>query len=434
MVASGNLVPQRLISRIDEINAALATDEDLKASLKDAKFTFGLKSDTSTETVVFQIKDGRARSTADIHTTALFILSARVEDWKQFFEAVPAAPFQSYWGILRTFRGTPRVEVIGDSAAFAKHARVWGLILDRIRLVLHGRMSGAADEPLFDDETVDTIMGRYIRVETLLWGKGRIFCESAGTGPQQVLFLHTAGSDSRQYHSLMENPELQQRCTMHAFDLPGHGRSDLGTKQTIGKLTCDEDAYLGAIKQVIQRLGLKNVVVCGASMAGQVCLAVALRARELGVCGVIPCEACEHLNDYPAIYSYTDVDESILNPETVCGMMSPTAPEKYKKLVWWGYSSQGTGVFKGDLSFYFRGWDGRGRMGQIDTKTCPVYMLTGEYDYSCTPETSERTARQIPGAIFESMKGLGHFPLTENPEQFTPYFHKALDHMEGFRD
>ena len=434
MAASGDMVPQRLLGRINEIDAALATDEDLKASLKDAKFTFALKSNASTEKVVFQIRDGQVRATADIHATPLFVLSARVEDWNRFFEAVPAAPFQSYWGILRTLGDKPGVEVIGDSAAFAKYARVWRLTLDRIRLILHGQASRARADPLFDDEAADTITGRYIRVETLLWGKGRIFCESAGTGPQQVLFLHTAGSDSRQYHSLMESPELQKRSTMHAFDLPGHGRSDLGTKQTIGKLTCDEDAYVGTIKQVIHRLSLKNVVVCGASMAGQVCLAVALRARELGVSGVIPCEACEHLPKYPAFYGFTDVDESILNPETVCGMMSPTAPEKYKKLVWWGYSSQGTGIFKGDLTFYFRGWDGRGRMGQIDTKTCPVYMLTGEYDYSCTPETSEKTAKQIPGAMFASMKDLGHFPLTENPEQFTSYFHKALDHIQNARE
>jgi len=28
---------------------------------------------------------------------------------------------------------------------------------------------------------------------------------------------------------------------------------------------------------------------------------------------------------------------------------------------------------------YFGGWDGRSRMSGIDTKKCPVYMLTGEY-------------------------------------------------------
>jgi len=68
-------------------------------------------------------------------------------------------------------------------------------------------------------------------------------------------------------------------------------------------------------------------------------------------------------------------------------------------------------------------------MGQIDTKICPVYFLTGEYDYSCTPQTSRATAAKIQGALFEEMQGLGHFPMSEDPEKFLPYFNKALEHI-----
>lgn len=70
-------------------------------------------------------------------------------------------------------------------------------------------------------------------------------------------------------------------------------------------------------------------------------------------------------------------------------------------------------------------------MGQIDTTVCPVYMLTGEYDYSCTPEKSKATADQIPGAVFETMKGLGHFPATEDPDAFLPYLNKAINHIQA---
>ena len=336
-----------------------------------------------------------------------------------------------YWGILRSYGTQPGVQVRGDTVAFANWARVWRLLLEEVRAIVNGPGEAKNDIPSSEeDDEEDAISGRYVRTNTSLWGKSRVFCEYAGNGPQHLLFLHTAGSDSRQYHALMNDRSLQQRCTMYAFDLPGHGRSDLGTNQQIGNLRCDEETYVDTIKQVIQLLRLQHPIVCGASMAGQVCLAAALRASELGLSGVIPCEACEHLPNYPAIYGYPEVDESILNPETVCGMISPTAPAANKRLIWWSYSSQGKGVFKGDLTFYFRGWDGRGRMGQIDTKTCPVYMLTGEYDYSCTPATSKATADQIPAAVFETMAGLGHFPATENPEQFLPYLVKAIDHIQ----
>ena len=120
-------------------------------------------------------------------------------------------------------------------------------------------------------------------------------------------------------------------------------------------------------------------------------------------------------------------DSAILDPERVCGMIAPTSPEYYKRQIWWQYSSQGTNVFAGDLKFYFKGWDGRSRMKDIDTRYCPVYMLTGEYDYSCTPEASRETAAMIDGAEFEEMKGLGHFPLTENPKRVLPYLMRAIE-------
>lgn len=74
-----------------------------------------------------------------------------------------------------------------------------------------------------------------------------------------------------------------------------------------------------------------------------------------------------------------------------------------------------------DLDFYFGGWDGRERMAGIDTKKCPVYMLTGEYDWSNTPAMSQATCDKIPGGMHQAMKGLGHFPATENPKVFVGY-------------
>ena len=55
-------------------------------------------------------------------------------------------------------------------------------------------------------------------------------------------------------------------------------------------------------------------------------------------------------------------------------------------------------MFKGDLHFYRVDGDLRDQVATIDTSVCPLYLLTGEYDFSCTPEDTLRTARQIPGA------------------------------------
>jgi pimeloyl-ACP methyl ester carboxylesterase len=85
------------------------------------------------------------------------------------------------------------------------------------------------------------------------------------------------------------------------------------------------------------------------------------------------------------------------------------------------------------LDFYFGGWDGRSRVASINTQSCPVYMLTGEYDWSNTPEMSQKTADKIPGAMHKAMPGLGHFPATENPAKFVPHLIEAINHIQEVR-
>jgi pimeloyl-ACP methyl ester carboxylesterase len=92
----------------------------------------------------------------------------------------------------------------------------------------------------------------------------------------------------------------------------------------------------------------------------------------------------------------------------------------------------GPGVFKGDLYFYRIDGDFRGETHRIDPKACPLYLLTGEYDFSCSPDDTRATAARIPGSVdVTEMKALGHFPMSENPEQFRRYILPVLDEIAG---
>ena len=90
----------------------------------------------------------------------------------------------------------------------------------------------------------------------------------------------------------------------------------------------------------------------------------------------------------------------------------------------------GPSVFYGDIAFYSGEWDARERVGRIDTNRCRLFMLTGEYDYSCTVELSQATAAKIPGVVFREMKGIGHFPFAENPRLFAGYLLPVLRDLE----
>ena len=96
----------------------------------------------------------------------------------------------------------------------------------------------------------------------------------------------------------------------------------------------------------------------------------------------------------------------------------------------WHYLQSGPGVFKGDLHFYKVDGDIRDKVDQIDGRTTPLYLLTGEYDYSCTTEGTLDVAKRT-GAEAVIMKGLGHFPMSEDPPKFISYLLPVLEKIRG---
>lgn len=201
--------------------------------------------------------------------------------------------------------------------------------------ILHDALVGetpADDEELPDE---DVIVGRYVYTNSPGYGRAKVFYEQSGEGEQHILFLHTAGSDSRQYHGVMNDPRMLKKCRMTAVDLPAHGRSFPYENYWPGTHTHDEDRYVSFIAAFIKKVGLKDPIVCGASMAGQVSLACAIHAEKVGCIGTIPLQGSDYLNmerqwDDRSPY----VNQALYNPEWIYGMMSPTAPLANRQLVW----------------------------------------------------------------------------------------------------
>lgn len=76
----------------------------------------------------------------------------------------------------------------------------------------------------------------------------------------------------------------------------------------------------------------------------------------------------------------------------------------------------GPGIFRGELFFYWPDGHFDDRPHLIDTSKCPVYLLSGEYESSCTPERSIATRQRIKGSKLNVMGGIGHFPMMENSD------------------
>ena len=153
------------------------------------------------------------------------------------------------------------IEVLGSNEAFAHWTHVWRRVLELLRDAYCGPMQEEPD----DDPDEDHIVGRYIYVTAPVWGKCKVFYEQSGEGEQDIVFLHTAGSDGRQYHGVMNDERMRKMCNMISFDLPGHGRSFPSRAYFPGAHTNTEDSYVGCIAAVVKALKLNKPIICGAS-------------------------------------------------------------------------------------------------------------------------------------------------------------------------
>src|SRR5437660_7292439 len=109
------------------------------------------------------------------------------------------------------------------------------------------------------------------------------------------------------------------------------------------------------------------------------------------------------------------------------GLTSPAAPEALRRETAFVYSQGAPPTFKGDLYYWQTDHDLRGKADSIDTTKCEVHLLTGEYDWATQPAMSEALAGDIPGATYQTMRGLGHFPMSEDPELFLAYIRPVLE-------
>jgi pimeloyl-ACP methyl ester carboxylesterase len=348
-------------------------------------------------------------------------LRAPREVWERLWAPVPPPRHQNLFALLSK---VPQFAVEGSREALAQHAHVIARLLEL------GRApggDGAVDSAALAD--LSPVTGRYVRV-SLSTGDANVFVEQAGAG-SDLLLLHTAGSDGRQYHHLLADPELRASWRMTAFDLPAHGRSSPPTGLGEGEWRLTTDRYVEAIVAVADALEFEAPVVLGCSMGGEICLELAYRHPDR-FAAVVACQAADRVEGRQVAWAkHARVNEKLFVPEWVDGLMSPTAPPARRAEVRWAYAQSAHGVYWGDIEFYSRDWDGRERVGAIDTARCPVHILAGEYDYSCTPELARATAERIPGARFTEMRGLGHFPMAEDPEAFLAYLRPVLAEIAG---
>jgi pimeloyl-ACP methyl ester carboxylesterase len=371
----------------------------------------------------FTFADGGLQS----GTTPQFSLVATDDIWAQFLAPVPPRHHHSIFAMLAR---VPQFAVRGDQLAFLQHCHVVRRVLEVGKWLAlgHALPTPVSLHPSLGVPTpTPDITGGYVQVSAD-GQEFHIYYECAGHG-RDLLCLHTAGADGRQFHRLMADPRITANHRMVSFDLPWHGKSPPPVGAIPGSWRLNTDLYVELIMGFIAAAGLRQPIVLGASMSGEICLELACR-HPGAFTGIVACEASERIERRQTPFSnHPQINAAYFVPEWIRGLIAPQSPMECAADITWHYSQGGAAVFFGDIEFYAGDWDARERVGRIDTNRCRLFMLTGEYDYSCTVEHSAATAAKIPGVRFQPMQGIGHFPFAENPALFAEYLLPILHEL-----
>jgi pimeloyl-ACP methyl ester carboxylesterase len=279
--------------------------------------------------------------------------------------------------------------------------------------------------------SIGDVVGRYVELE--LDGLAhRVYYESAGEGVP-LLCQHTAGAHGSQWRHVLENDAITRNFRVVAYDLPYHGKS----LPPVDKAWWSEEyrltqSFLMQVPVALSRaLRLERPVFMGSSIGGHLALDLAVHHAD-DFRAVIGLEAAAATpGAHTDIMNHPRVSNAF-KASLMYGLTAPTAPEALRRETEWVYSQGAPPVFKGDLYYYSVDHDlSDAELASTNTDRCSVFMLTGEYDWTATPQLSEQTAEKIPGARYQTMPGLGHFPMCEDPERFFAAITPILEKLRG---
>ncbi|MEA2731796.1 MAG: hypothetical protein QOF70_6271, partial [Acetobacteraceae bacterium] len=175
--------------------AACAGDATLAAWAGPWSVCFAIAS--GPDTTVFNLVDGKVQPDGG---DPAFTLAAPAPVWAKFLQPVPP---RHHHGIFAMHYRIPEFTIQGEQLVFMQHAHVARRVLEIGKWLALGNAPPVPVSlaPREGPRAMPKVQGGYVPV-TAGGVTYQIYYETAGTG-RDVLCMHTAGSDGRQFHGLM---------------------------------------------------------------------------------------------------------------------------------------------------------------------------------------------------------------------------------------
>jgi pimeloyl-ACP methyl ester carboxylesterase len=241
-----------------------------------------------------------------------------------------------------------------------------------------------------------------------------------GGDGEPLVLIHGIGHTWRGWKPML--PLLEERFDVLAVDLPGFGYS----APLPASLSCTPEALADAVEDEMARAGFDSAHLAGNSLGGWIALELARRGRARTVTALSPA-GLQHAREKAwganilrgmrwAARNVPAPQALIRNPVTRTLCAGPASvrhwrkdPDELTEELELFASNPG---FDAALPHTFHAQP-RG----LTTLDVPVLILWGTMDVILLPRQGRRFERLIPGSELRYIRGIGHVPMSDAPEE-----------------
>lgn len=243
-----------------------------------------------------------------------------------------------------------------------------------------------------------------------------------GQGDTTLLFIHGWGINKTYW-----KPQLDAFCPQYrvvAIDLPGFGQSGKNREDW------SFDQYAQDVNKLVDQLGLKKVILIGHSMSGDLILKVATTYPEniIGLIGIdnlhqpgAPMDSIQVVQAEGFFGMMLQEFDSTVIKSMKAGLFQPATPDSIVRRVM-------NDVFAADSVIAVKVLMGMTKMAQSEQAMMqqlqvPLSLVNSDV-YPTDLESLNKYCAK--GAKLYTVKGTGHYPMIEKPEEFNRALQRAI--------
>ncbi len=233
---------------------------------------------------------------------------------------------------------------------------------------------------------------------------------SAADDKPTIVFSNSLATDFRIWRDVIVR--LVGECSIVTYDKRGHGLSD----STPAPYKLDD--HVNDLAALLDHLGVSNAIICGLSVGGLIAQGLNFLRPDLVRALILCCTGAKIGDDDTWPDRIKAVEEGGIETllETIMKLWFTPDFHANRSAELAGYRNMVRRVDKeGYLGTCMALRDADLRLAATEIKV-PTICIAGDQDGSTPPELVLKTAKLIPDARYEVIKGAGHIPCVEQPE------------------